>query len=75
MRLLKLLKRGNERAVMRAGAKRLKAESGQALVELAVSVPILALFVFGSIEIGNIIYSSISVTDAAMAAVQYGTRN
>lgn len=75
MRLLGLLKRRREYAAMRAIPTRLKADSGQALVELALSVPIMALLVFGAVEIGNIIYSSISVTDAAMAGVQYGTRN
>lgn len=75
MRLLRLLKRRSEHAAMYPIPTRLKAESGQALVELALSVPIMALLVFGAVEMGNIIYSSIEVTDAAMAGVQYGTRN
>lgn len=75
MRLLRLLKGRNGHAATHALARGLEADCGQALVELALSVPMMALLVFGAIEIGNIIYSSITVTDAAMAGVQYGTRN
>jgi Flp pilus assembly protein TadG len=61
--------------VMRACLKKLKADRGQALIELALTVPLFALLLFGSLEIGKVIYASIELSDAAMAGVQYGTRS
>lgn len=55
--------------------KKLGCERGQSLIELAVSVPVLALMIFGSVEVAKVIYASVEVSDAALAAVQYGTRN
>ncbi len=47
-------------------------ESGQALIETAISLTILILILIGSVEIGRIAWASIQVTNAAKAAVQYG---
>ena len=60
---------------LRACLKKLRSDRGQSLIELAVSVPVLALLLFGSVEVAKVIYASVEVSDAALAGVQYGTRN
>lgn len=52
-----------------------RAESGSALVELALSMPILILLFVGAAEFASLSYKAIEVSDAAMAAVQYGTQS
>ena len=47
-------------------------ESGQALVELALTMPLLVLVLLGAAELARVAYTSIEVTDAAKAAVQTG---
>ena len=47
-------------------------ESGQALVELALTLPLLVLVLMGAAELARVAYVSIEVTDAAKAAVQNG---
>jgi len=49
-------------------------QSGQALVELAVTMPILLLILVGAIEMGRVAYTSIEVSNAALAGVQYGAQ-
>lgn len=71
----RIYRRKSLRSALRAGLKCVKAERGQALVELAISVPLLTLLMYGCVEMGKIVYASIAVSDAAMAGVQYGTRN
>ncbi|HEV2325668.1 MAG TPA: TadE family protein [Terracidiphilus sp.] len=63
------------RLTLRACLKKLACRRGQSLVELAVSVPVLGLLIFGSVETAKVIYASIELSDAAMAGVQYATRN
>ncbi len=63
------------RSVLHASLQRVKAEGGQALAELAVAVSLLSLVLLGGYELGEVAYQSIAVSDAAMAGVQYGTRN
>lgn len=67
--------RKSARLTLRACLKKLGCERGQSLIELAVSVPVLGLLIFGSVETAKVIYASVEVSDAAMAAVQYATRN
>lgn len=62
------------RLAMQTCLRKLKSEKAQSLIELAISVPVFALLLFGAIETGKVIYASIEVSDAAMAGVQYGTR-
>jgi Flp pilus assembly protein TadG len=50
-------------------------ESGQALVEAALVVPLLAAIMFGAVELGRVIYVSNEVSNAAKTAVQYGARS
>jgi Flp pilus assembly protein TadG len=55
--------------------KKISDESGQALVELAVVMPCLISLFFGVVVFGKVIYSSIEVSNAAEAGVQYATQN
>ena len=50
-------------------------ESGQALVELALSMSLLFLILLGAVEFARATYAGIEVTNAARAAVQYGAMN
>ena len=50
-------------------------QSGQSLVELAVTMPILTLLLLGGAELARLAFASIQVTNAAKAAVQYGDQN
>jgi len=49
-------------------------ESGQALVEAAIAIPLLLLFVLGAAELGQVIYGAINVSNAAKSASQYGAQ-
>ena len=75
MKIPEFCKRKSARPIFRACLKKLGCERGQSLIELAVSVPVLAMLLFGSIETAKVIYAFVEVSDAAMAGVQYGTRN
>lgn len=75
MKVFPIRKRRQAGRFLPGRLSRLRCERGQSLIELAVSVPVLALLIVGSVEIGKVIYASIAVSDAAMAGVQYGTRN
>jgi Flp pilus assembly protein TadG len=50
-------------------------ESGQALIELAISLPLLLLLLLGAAEFGRMAYMAIEVADAAKAAAQYGAQD
>lgn len=52
----------------------LGSESGTALIELSVSLPLFAAMLLGSAELARVAYASIEVTSAARAAVQYGAQ-
>lgn len=47
-------------------------ERGGALIELAITVPILVLLLVGAAEFARVEYAGIEVSNAAMAGVQYG---
>lgn len=66
-------KRKGTHFALRKSWKCLGEERGQSLIELAVTIPFLALLLFGAVEIYRALYVSIEVSDAAMSAVQYGT--
>ncbi len=51
------------------------AEAGQALVELALTMPLLALLLLGAAELGRLAYAAIETSNAARAGVQYGAQN
>lgn len=46
-------------------------ESGQSIVEVALTVPLLCLLLVGGAEFARMAYAAIEVTNAAKAAVQY----
>jgi Flp pilus assembly protein TadG len=55
--------------------KRFHLEEGGALVEAALSLPLLLTMVLGMAELGKLIYCGIEVTNAARAAAQYASMN
>jgi Flp pilus assembly protein TadG len=50
-------------------------DSGQALVELVLTLPFLLLLLIGAAELGRLAYYSIEVSNAARAGVAYGAQN
>jgi len=50
-------------------------ESGQALVETALTMPLLVIMLIGVVELGRVSYAAIEIANAAKAAVQYGAQN
>ena len=55
--------------VLRAG------EAGGALVETALTLPLLFFMILGAVQIAQVAYASIEVADAAKAAVAYGAQS
>jgi hypothetical protein len=53
-------------------ARALALEDGNALVELAIAIPILLLLVVGVADYARIYYTAISVANAAMAGALWG---
>lgn len=53
----------------------LRGEAGQALVELALVVPLLTLVFVGAAEVGRIAYAAIEVNNAARAGVAYAAQS
>jgi hypothetical protein len=47
-----------------------KQENGQALVEMALILPILIMLIFGAVEIGRICFVQITINNAARAGVR-----
>lgn len=52
--------------------RRLGREEGNALVEFAVTVPVLLLMCYGTMDFSRVLYAGIAVANAARAGVQYG---
>jgi Flp pilus assembly protein TadG len=52
-----------------------RCEAGQALVETSLSTSLLLLVLLGAVDLAQVIYATIEVTNAAKAAVQYGAQN
>ena len=50
-------------------------QSGQALVETALTLPVLILLILGAGELARVAYAAIEIANAAKAAVQYGSQN
>lgn len=50
-------------------------QSGQALIELALTLPILVALLIGAAELAQVSYVAIEVANAAKAAAQYGAQN
>jgi Flp pilus assembly protein TadG len=54
---------------------RLRDETGQALVEAALTLPTLLVLILGAAELTRVIYMSIEVSNAAEAGALYGSQN
>ena len=54
---------------------RLEEHGGQALVELAIALPLLLLLLIAVVDLGRMIYLAMEVAAAARAGVQYGAQN
>ncbi len=52
-----------------------RSEAGQSLVELALTLPVLAILLVGAAEFARVAYVAIEVSNAAKAAVAYGAQN
>lgn len=50
-------------------------ECGGAIIELALSMPLLISILLGAVEFARVAYAGIEVSNAAMAGVQYGAQN
>lgn len=57
----------------RGQAARSPRERGAALVELAISLPILAVILVGTIDFGRAFRTAMVITDAVRAGAQYGS--
>src|SRR5262245_55842814 len=55
--------------------RRFRSDTGGALVELAVSMPLLALILIGTIDFARLFYMAIELTNAARAGAQFGARS
>ena len=53
---------------------RIRPEGGQSLVELLLCMPLLLALMIGAVEFARMAFASIEVSNAAMAAVQYGAQ-
>lgn len=60
---------------MKLFLRRLRGDAGQALVETAVSVPLLLLILVGATEFARATYAAIEVSNSARAAAQYAAMN
>jgi Flp pilus assembly protein TadG len=47
-------------------------DTGSALVELAVALPVLILIVFGTTDFARVFYTAMELTNAARAGAQFG---
>jgi Flp pilus assembly protein TadG len=55
--------------------RRLAAESGASLVELAVALPVLILIMVGTIDFARAFYTAIELSNGARAGAQYGAQS
>ncbi|MGH7708017.1 MAG: TadE family protein [Vulcanimicrobiaceae bacterium] len=71
----------NRPPTMRANRRRLRlrslalADTGQAVLEVAIIAPLLLLLTVGLVEVGKYLYEGIEVSNAAHAGVQFGAQN
>jgi Flp pilus assembly protein TadG len=56
-----------------SGGLFLKSESGGALIELAVVMPVLILIAVGVMDYSRVYFTSVAVSNAARAGAEYGT--
>jgi Flp pilus assembly protein TadG len=66
---------GNNRHAVTTRVGAAPRQRGQALIELALALPVLLLLTVGIIEFGRVAYYSIEVSDAARVGAQYGAQS
>ncbi len=54
---------------------KVRSDSGQAVIEMMILLPIFLVLMIGTVEFGRLAYAYIEVADAARAGVQYGAQN
>lgn len=54
---------------------RFRTESGQSLIELAVSLPLFLVIIAGTAEMANIAWAAIQINNAARAGAQFASQN
>lgn len=64
---------GETGLVLRTIRRSLGRDGGGAMIEVALTLPILFLLLFGAVEFAMVEYASIEVSNAANAAADYGT--
>lgn len=57
------------------GSRSPRSETGAALVEMAVALPVLVAILFGTVDFARVMYVGIEVTNAARAGAQYGAHD
>ena len=57
------------------GARGRQSQRGQAMMELAVALPLLLIVIAGAVDFGTACYVAIEVTSAARSGAQYGVQN
>ena len=60
---------------MRQGGGRRERSPGQAIVEMAIVLPVLLLLFVGVVDFGRVYYTTMTVAHAARAGAQYGAQN
>jgi Flp pilus assembly protein TadG len=58
-----------------SATKRRRSNSGSAMIELAISIPLLMIVLAGAVDFGAACYVAIEVANAARAGAQYGAQN
>jgi Flp pilus assembly protein TadG len=73
MRTSRSFKRTSVRFILRMKLRaRTRSEAGSALVEFALTMPVLAALIVGAAELGWLTYVSVEVANAARAGASYG---
>jgi Flp pilus assembly protein TadG len=67
--------RNSPRSDMRGSHSVLTRENGQALIELALTLPLFLLILMGAAEYARFAWGSIETANAARAGVQYGAQS
>jgi hypothetical protein len=73
--MLEFISRTRHDAVVRALKALRRSESGAAVVELAMTLPMLALLAVGVADFGRMYFTTIAVANATQAGAQYGAQS
>ena len=56
------------------GRRTRRTQSGQEMVEFAILLPLLLLFVFGVLDLGRVFHAAITITNAAREGARYAMK-